>query len=367
MQPPLIEPFERDLSRAHTLPARWYVDSQVFELEQRQIFRRTWQPVGRIAQVSRPGEFFTCEVAREPVVVIRDLQGELRAFLNVCRHRAGAVAEGCGQRKTLQCHYHGWTYGLDGRLLSTPEFEGVQDFDRSAHGLVPVQATAWGPFVFVNLDPSPIPLTTILGAIVQETQPFDLEHLVLCERRDYRVACNWKVYVDNHLEGYHVPTAHPGLYKELDYANYRVETFRYYSAQHAPIRQVGADGGARQYTGAEAGSRALYYWIFPNWMLNIYPDNLSLNVVIPLGVSETLTVFEWYFREPKQPEATSEIERAVAFSDQIQREDIKLCEAVQMRLGSKAYDTGRFSVKRENGVHHFQGLVHEFVSEGVSS
>jgi choline monooxygenase len=358
---PPFEPFETDLSRAHTLPARWYTDPQIFELEQQRIFRTTWQPVGRVAQVYRPGEFFTCAVAGEQLVIVRDLERQLRAFINVCRHRAGAVAEGCGQRKTLQCHYHGWTYGLDGRLLSTPEFEGVRDFERSAYGLVAVRAAVWGPFVFVNFDPNAPSLESVLGAISQETKPFGLNQLDLCERRDYRVRCNWKVYIDNYLEGYHVPIARPGLYKELDYANYRVETFRYYSAQHAPIRPALAGDEARRY--ADTGrSRALYYWVFPNWMVNIYPDNLSLNVVIPLGIGETLTVFEWYFHEPGRSGARAEIDRAVAFSDQIQQEDIKLCEAVQLRLGSRAYDTGRFSVRRENGVHHFQALVHEFVT-----
>jgi choline monooxygenase len=294
------------------------------------------------------------------------------------------VAEGCGNRKSLQCHYHGWTYALDGRLLATPEFDGVEDFDRSGFGLVPVRVAAWGPFVFVNLDDTAPSLESFLGAIPDETRCFAPEKMTWCRRKDYTVACNWKVYVDNYLEGYHVPVAHPGLYRELDYANYRVDTARYYSSQYAPIRPARDTTGSRRYADADGSGRALYYWVFPNWMLNVYsassstapgnggnqldspgavyPDNLSINIIIPLAVDRTLTIFEWYFRDPERPEVREAVERTVAFSDEIQLEDVKLCEEVQVRLGSRSYDRGRYSVRRENGVHHFHGLLHEFLS-----
>jgi choline monooxygenase len=149
--------------------------------------------------------------------------------------------------------------------------------------------------------------------------------------------------------------AHPGLFREVDYPSYQVETFRYYSKQHAPLRPAG--GGLRQY--AEEAGQALYYWIFPNWMLNLYPGNLQVNIVVPLETEKTLTIFEWYFSEGVDSRAT--MERAIAFSDQVQREDMQLCEAVQVRLHSRTYESGRFSVKRENGVHHFQALVCEYL------
>jgi phenylpropionate dioxygenase-like ring-hydroxylating dioxygenase large terminal subunit len=353
-----LPPFEADLSRASTLPSRCYHDREFHQLERERIFARTWQLVGRTEQVRSAGDYFTADVVGIPVVVLRDGQGRLRAFHNVCRHRAGSVAEGCGHRQTLQCSYHGWTYGLDGRLIATPEFEGVQDFDPAAFGLVPVAADSWGPLVFVHLASSPLPLKEALGPIPEKTKPCRLEELQLCERRDYLIACNWKVYVDNYLEGYHLPVAHPGLYKELDYAGYRVETFRYCSLQHSPIRPP-TPGVQRKY---QEEGQALYWWIFPNWMLNIYPDNLSTNVIVPLGPDRTLTIFEWYFPDPDGSETRDAIEKTIAFSDEIQQEDIKICEAVQVRLGTPAYDRGRFSVLRENGVHHFQGLIHEFLN-----
>jgi len=350
----VLPPFEKDLARASTLDARAYTDPEIFALERERIWARTWQPVGRVDQVKAPGDFFTCEVAGEPIVVTRGKDGDLRAFYNVCRHRAGPVAFGAGNKKSLTCRYHGWTYALDGKLVATPEFDGVQGFDKACNGLRAVAVTAWGPFVFVNLDAASPSLESFLGAIPDETAPYDLASMRSVERRDYVINCNWKVYVDNYLEGYHLPVVHPALYRELDYDEYRIETFRWYSAQRAPIRPRNT-AGERQYD--EAGS-ALYYWVFPSWMINIYPDNMSINIVVPLGVDRTLTLFEWFFKDPDGTPREA-MARSLAFSDQIQQEDITICEAVQKRLGSRAYERGRFSVRRENGVHHFQGLVHE--------
>ena len=356
-----------DLSRAATLPSRWYTDPQFLDLEKERIFWKTWQPVGRLDMVLRPGDFFSCEVTGEPLVVTRGLDNQLRAFSNVCRHRAGPVAVGKGNRKSLQCKYHGWTYGLDGRLLNAPEFEGVSDWDRQQVCLPEVKVEAWGPFVFVNLDPETRPLMHYYGEIAEQIKAkgFSIEQMRAFERRDYIVQCNWKVYVDNYLEGYHVPIAHPGLFRELDYDQYKVETFRYYSTQYAPIRPAKAgevQGRDRRYVRTEAEAEALYYWVFPNVMLNIYPDNLSINIILPINHQQTLTIFEWYFMEPGTGEGWESMQQTIAFSDEIQQEDIEICEAVQKGLQSRTYDQGRFSVKRENGVHHFQMLLHEFLT-----
>jgi choline monooxygenase len=355
-----LPPFEKDLARASTLPAWCYTSAEILTLERERIFARTWLPVGRREQLRRPGDFVAADAAGEPIVVVFDRRGELRAFSNVCRHRAGSVAEGCGNRQTLQCSYHGWTYGLDGRLMGTPEFDGVEGFDRERFGLVPLRVAGWGPFVFVNFDEGAPPLESTLGAIVGEAAGRVAEGLRMCERRVYDVACNWKVYVDNYLEGYHVPLAHPGLHRELDYDGYRVETHRFHSRQHAPIRATAGSSRDRVYM--PGSSDALYYWVFPNWMLNVYPDNVSLNVVVPLGPEQTRTIFEWYVPESAGPCVPASITRAIELGEQTQVEDIGLCEAVQVRLHSRTYDRGRFSVLRENGVHHFQRLVHEFLS-----
>ncbi len=354
-----------DLSEAFTLPASWYTDPRMLDLERERIFYKTWQPVGRADQVRRPGDFFTCEVVGQPLVVTRGQDGILRGFYNVCPHRAGPVAVGQGNRKSLQCRYHGWTYALDGRLLNAPEFEGVKNWKKEDVCLHTIQVVEWGPWVFVNLDLSAEPMESIYGPINQEIlrEGFDLSKMSLIERRDYIINCNWKVYVDNYLEGYHLPIAHPGLFRELDYDQYRVETFRYHSSQIAPIRPV-RDGEVRdrRYIRTEAEAKALYYWIFPNVMLNVYLDNTSINIILPLDHERTLTIFEWYFQQPGTGEGWESMQQVIAFSDQIQQEDIEIVENVQKGLKSKAYDQGRFSVLRENGVHHFQTLVHEFLT-----
>ncbi len=355
-----------DLALAKTMPARWYTEPEFLTLEAEKIFYRTWQPVGRLEDVLRAGDFFSCEVLDQPLIVVRNKDGELRAFYNVCPHRAAVVAHGRGNRKSLQCKYHGWTYDLNGRLLRAPEFEGVKDWDAQAVCLQPVLVEAWGPWIFVNLDPSAASMASTYGKIAGEIAAagFNLSQMRLVERRDYVIDCNWKVYVDNYLEGYHLPIAHPGLFREVDYDQYRVDTYRFYSKQHAPIRDVAAgETRDRRYVrSGDAEEDALYYWIFPNVMLNVYLDNTSINIIIPLGHDKTLTRFEWYFEAPGTGEGWESMQQIIAFSDEIQQEDIELCEWVQRGLRSKAYETGRFSVLRENGVHHFQSLVHEFLT-----
>jgi choline monooxygenase len=288
-----IPPFESDFAWASTLPSKLYTNPALFGVERQRIFARSWQPAGCLEQVRNPGDYFTADIAGEPVIVVRDAVGSLRAYFNVCRHRAGAVAEGCGNRKTLRCHCHGWTYGLDGHLLAAPEFAGVERFDRSVHGLVPLRAEASGPFVLVNLDDTAASMSQLLGELPRQVMVEELAGWQLVERREYAVRCNWKVYVDNFLEGYDLPVAHPRLHWELDYANYRVETFRYHSLQYAPLRAARAGSGEALYAGGWANGPVLYAWVCPNWMLNRCPDHLQENFVEPLDVGQTRVIFEW--------------------------------------------------------------------------
>ncbi len=362
--------FTSDLTQAGTLPARWYTDPAFLSLETERIFAKAWQPVGRAEMVLRPGDFFTCELAGEPLVITRDKAGVLRGFINVCRHRAGPVASGQGNRKSLQCRYHGWTYGLDGRLLNAPEFEGVANWTKEDVCLTPVRVAEWGPFIMACLDVDAPPLNNILGDIEQEVaaKQIPMAKMTLIERRDYVIHCNWKVYIDNYLEGYHIPIAHPGLFREIDYDQYRVETFPTYSKQHAPMRpasDVPALDRDRRFLRTEAEEEALYYWVFPNFMLNFYPDNLQINIILPLAHDRTLTIFEWYFEQPGTGGGWESMQNSIAFSDQVQQEDIVICETVQKGLQSRSYDIGRFSVQRENGVHHFHSLVYHTLTQST--
>jgi choline monooxygenase len=343
--------FDSRLEYASTIPSRYYFDDAVLAEEQRNVFAKTWQLAGRAEQVAEPGQFFTATIADEPVLVVRGNDGELRAMSNVCRHRAGPVAKGEGKRPVLQCRYHGWTYGLDGRLLTTPEFDGVQCFAREDVALPRFRAAVWNELVFVAVSDEVPPLAEFLGGMVADVARHDYRGFRLAARKDWELDCNWKVYVDNYLEGYHIPIVHPSLFRELDYARYRTETQRYYSIQHAPLRRT------ERIRAASSDDDVRYFWVYPNLMINVYPDNFSTNLIVPLGPHRTLTIFEWFFRDPDL--VREQIDETVAFSDEIQIEDIEICEAVQRGLRSSTYDSGRYSPARENGVHHFHALYAE--------
>jgi choline monooxygenase len=355
--------FDERIECAETLPARCYSDPAYLAEEQRRIFNRTWQLVGRLDQVREPGTYFTADVGGEPAVIVRGSDGELRGFHNVCRHRAGPVAQGAGRCERFRCGYHGWTYAADGRLIGAPDFDGVEGFHRDEFGLRPIEVQSWEQFLFVKLDTdaNQIGLLDLLEDIPALTRHCRVSEMKFAERRDYVIDCNWKVYVDNYAEGYHVPIIHPSLMRELDFQRYRTITRRYYSLQDAPIKQ--GDNPDQRYSATAEQSEALYFWVFPNLMLNIYPDNLSTNLIVPLGQDKTLTIFEWYFHDAGSPRAKERIKTTVELSDEIQQEDIWICEQVQKRLRSIAYDRGRYSVRRENGVHHFHSLWYEFMRQ----
>ncbi|MEO6259001.1 MAG: SRPBCC family protein, partial [Thermoanaerobaculia bacterium] len=331
-------------------PSSFYLQASVLERERRAVFGSTWQLAGRAEQVATPGQYFTTTVGHEPLLIVRGSDGELRALSNVCRHRAGPVARGEGKRPILQCGYHGWTYSLEGRLLTTPEFEGVHCFDRQEMSLPSFRVESWNGLLFVQLDPAAPSLSEFFGDLSEHLPARDVTGFTVAARKEWELECNWKVYVDNYLEGYHIPIVHPGLFREIDYQNYRTETRAHYSIQHAPLRnpeRIPVDGGDPE---------AQYFWIYPNLMLNVYPDNFSTNLIVPLSPTRTLTIFEWYFRDAQQPQVLKRVEETVAFSDEIQLEDIAICEAVQRGLRSSTYHRGRYSPSRENGVHHFHDL-----------
>ena len=349
---------DSDVARAWTLPSHLYTEPDAFAAEKHRIFARTWQVVGHRDQVANAGDYFTTELVGEPLLIVRGTDGRLSGFYNVCRHRAGPPAEGCGSRKVFRCGYHGWTYGLDGALISATEIEGVEGFRPEDFALAPVQVEEWLNFILVNLDPAAQPLRGSLGDLTQQVERFPITGMKLFERRSYDMNCNWKTYVDNYLEGYHLPSVHPGLNRELDYNAYVVEPHTEYVRQFSPIR--GAQPGditPRRYPEAPEDLTTDYFWIFPNWMLNCYPDNVSLNIVLPLAPERSLAIFEWYL--PAKDHGSPAAKASVEFSDQIQVEDVGICERVQKNLHSRSYSRGRFSVKQEKGVHAFHRMYAE--------
>ncbi len=343
------------LEEADTIPAPWYFDAQIEGAERTQVFGRNWIAVGRVDQVASKGQFFTVEIAGEPLVIVRGADGVLRGFYNVCRHHAAAVANvPCGTVEHLRCPYHGWTYGLDGALKGAPEFAGVCKFDRAANGLVPVRVAMWEQFVFVTLDADAPELREWLGDLPERVAALGLGNLHFFARKVYTLACNWKVYVYNYLDGgYHVPHLHKGLNSVLDYKEYTIENSARYSLQSSPM--VSSQEHA-SFAATRTGDRAYYYWLYPNFMINIYQGVMDTNLVLPLGVDRCQVQFDFYFADVSEGAREGNAE-SVAVSDRIQDEDVDICESVQRGLSSRAYGAGRLSVRREAGEHLFHRLL----------
>lgn len=349
------------LERAETIPSSWYTDARFHTFEQDTVFSRTWQYAGSGAQIPHAGDYLLASVAGNPLLLVRAEEGHVNAFYNVCRHRGGPLAmEECGHVKMLQCKYHGWTYCLDGSLRGVPRFNRTELFDKKDYGLVPVAVRSWQGLLFVNLDENPTELETILAGIPERIAPHRLDSMVFYRRVEYDIACNWKTYVDNYLEGYHLPLVHPELCKVLDYRAYVTETYPHYSLQYSPFRS-----GDNVY--GIADGEAYYYFIFPNIMLNILPGRLQVNCVLPVDHEHCRVLFDYYYDDISSPEAQQRIADDITFSDAVQQEDIEICEYVQRGLRSRGYDRGRFSVECEEGVYHFQCLLKETYKNALAT
>ncbi len=351
------------LEQASTIPASWYVNEGIAELESRSIFGRTWQVVACADQLQQPGRFVTTEIAGEPLVVVRGDDNQLRAFYNVCRHHAAAVVtEEEGTASTLRCPYHGWSYGLDGSLKGAPEFEGVCAFDRSRNGLVPVMVDTWEHFVFATLDPKATPLTGFLGKLATRVAPLNLGSLKFFERRSYTLNCNWKVFVDNYLDGgYHVPHLHKALNSVLEYKQYTIETEDCYCLQSSPLASSGVDAAT---AATRIGERAWYFWQYPNFMINLYQGYMDTNLVVPDGVNRCTVIFDFYVDDVSES-AAERNRQSIAVGERVNDEDVGICESVQRGLHSRAYGAGRLSVRREAGEHLFHRLLAAHLKAGL--
>ena len=327
------------MNLTETLPSDWYVDPSHLEGELERVFDRSWQYAGPAELVAEPGTYLTTRAGRVPIVVTRDSEGGLNAFVNVCRHRGAEVARGRnGKRKSLQCHYHAWTYGLDGRLRAAPQTSGL---DLSDVALPRAGVGLWGPFVFVNPDPDAAPLEEALGELPAITAGANVPLDAIRPRRSssYEIEANWKLVVDNYLECYHCPVAHPGFSKAFDVDDYTLTEYPTFSVQRTPGREAG---------------EGLYAFLWPNFTLNVYTRNVSVNLFVPLTAGRTLALFEYYLADEVSDDEADEF---VAFVDQVQREDTELCESAQRGLRSGRLERGLLVPGREDGLRHFQRLV----------
>jgi choline monooxygenase len=342
------------LAHATALPARFYVDPSLPALERRAVFDRSWQLIAHVCQLQAPGDHVVADLAGLPVLAVRGADGEIRVFHNVCRHRAGPIAQCDGlAAKLLRCRYHGWTYTLDGQLKSAPEMSTAPDFDISDIRLPQLQVRIWQGLVFAAADAAPMDFDALVAGIDAriDTQR-GLERYGHHQRVGYDIACNWKVYVDNYLEGYHLPHVHPELNRMLDYRSYVTEIAQWHSLQWSPLESSDALYG---------NGDALYYWLWPNTMLNILPGRLQTNRIVPLAVDRCRVEFDFYYASEQSRddsgEARAKREADLAFSDVVQREDLDICEDVQRGLASGSYIAGRLNPLRESAVHHFQELL----------
>jgi len=340
------------LQSAVALQAPLYTDANVSSIEHSAVFARSWQLVAHAAQLAGTGDHVVADIAGVPLVLVRGDDGILRALHNVCRHRAGPLATCDGRgAKALRCKYHGWTYSLDGRLRSASEMGDAHDFDPGAIALPQAQVAEWQGLVFVALGDVP-PLTEVFAGIDTRTAAHRLDTFRFDRRTSYEVACNWKAYVDNYLEGYHVPHIHPELNRMLDYRSYTTELAPWYSLQHSPLESADALYG---------NGEALYYFIWPNTMLNILPGRLQTNRVVPLAPGRCRVEFDYFYTAGADDAAKRAQDEA--FSDKVQHEDIDICERVQRGLASGSYLAGRLNPKRETGVHHFHELYRRALRE----
>ena len=340
-----------------TIPWSWYSDPAVLQLERHRIFRRTWQYVGRGDQVAEPGSFCTSDAGGVPVVVVRDRDGVLRAFLNVCRHRGSLVCEGEGRRETLQCPYHAWTYGLDGTLRSAPRADReLVAPDRDALGLVRLPVDTWGPFVFVNPDPDGAPLADTLGELPELVAGagFDVDRLRFHHRSHSEYEANWKVCAENFLECYHCQVAHPSFSKVVDVSEdaYRLEESPWFSSQYGPVKARWQ--GAFDPRGEVA--RGQFHFLWPNLTINVMPGhaNLSLGPILPLAPERTSRFLD-YFVGPDVDEAWTQ--EMLEFDAQVGAEDTVLVERVQKGMRAGALDHGHLLVESERLIAHFQRLL----------
>jgi len=323
-----------------TLPYSWYSSEEVLRLERERIFARSWQYAGRADEVAAPGSFLAADAGGVPVLVTRDAHATLRAFLNVCRHRGTILADGSGRRETIQCPYHAWTYDLDGSLRAAPRSDELDTTDVS---LVPAAVDTWGPFLFVNPDAAAPSLDETLGEL---PELLDLDGLEFHSRVRFDVEANWKVSVENFLECYHCPTAHPAFAAEVDVRpeRYVLEEHPSFLAQHCIAKATNEHGQ--------------FHLVFPNTGINVFPGppNLSIGPITPDG-SERTTRFLDYFFATDADEAW--IEAFLAFDDQIGREDTALVERVHRGMRGAAVDRGMLLPRSERLIAAFQAWVAE--------
>ncbi|MGH7179144.1 MAG: aromatic ring-hydroxylating oxygenase subunit alpha [Tepidisphaeraceae bacterium] len=357
-----------DIRRAHTPPAVFYTDPTVFEQLKRTAFTRSWQFVADADVIKSPGSVYPCLLLdgciEEPILLTRDFDDHIHCVANVCTHRGNLVCEGAGTERSLRCRYHGRRFELSGKFVSMPEFEGVVNFPTAADDLPTVRMSRWTRLLFASLNPAH-PLERVFDPMIQRVGWLPLGQFQPnpSQNREYVVRANWALYLDNYLEGFHIPYIHASLNDQLDYDNYSVELL-----EHGVLQVGVADESGAAFelpdSSPDRGRRigAYYFWFFPNLMFNFYPWGLSINIVRPIAVDLTRVSFISYVWKPHLVD-----HGAGAGLDRVEREDEAVVEATHRGLKSSLYTRGRYSAARETGTHHFHRLALAALTGGDAS
>ncbi len=353
---------DADITAASTLHSAFYRDEAAWHLARERVFARSWQWLGDLADVAAPNSLAPRELLpgliAEPVLLSRDAAGTLRCLSNVCTHRGNLLVHEACRASQIRCGYHSRRFDLSGRMTFMPEFEQAKEFPSPSDDLPQLPLGTWAGHAFAGLDPA-APLQAFLGDMMARMQwmPVEAFRHEAQRDRDYVVNAHWALYVENYLEGFHIPFVHAGLNDVVDYGSYASELFRYSNLQVA-LAKPGEAAFEPPETSADHGRRiaAHYWWVFPNLMLNFYPWGLSVNRVEPEAIDRTRIVFRSYVFDVDKLDSG-----AGAGLDRVEMEDEAIVEAVQRGVRSRFYRGGRFSPTRERGVHHFQRLLCEFM------
>ena len=342
-------------------PAHWYTDEGFYKKEIDHIFKKTWQPVARKSQLQVANSYIAGVTVGIPWVITRAEDGVLRAFYNVCSHKGREVVRGNGVAKNceLTCGYHAWKFKLEGELKSAPQIAGIKNFDRKTMGLVSLNVCEWGNWIFINGDMDAAPFINQISELNQQLESRQFTKLSFHSQKSWIIDCNWKVYIDNYLDGgYHIPFMHPSLNEQLNMDSYRTILFDRYSVQTSGANRANDVAGLSYDHKQRIGEGSIYAWVYPNFMINLYGNCLDTNYVVPKGVDQCEVFYEFYFLETEGAEAQNFIKTSIEQSDLTQKEDIEICESVQVGLNSGVYRPGRYAPQVEMGEYHFHQLLH---------
>lgn len=352
---------------ARTLPARFYVDHACFMREVEALFRQMWVCAGRLEEIERPGQFVLRDLAGDSIIVTRTATGDVRAFHNVCRHRGTRLCTDAAGTfaGSIQCPYHAWTYGLDGRLLGAPHMDEVPHFRKEDYPLHAVNADTWDGHVFLNVAQSPAPLRSQLADLPDKFRAWRMQDLRLGHRIVYDVRANWKLIIQNYNECLHCPNLHPALNKLSHYLSGENEPLNAtYMGGRMDLRPgvdtLSMDGSCPRERlpglSTEDRRRVYYYAIFPNMLLSLHPDYMMVHTLWPIAPDRTINVCEWHFQPSELAKPGFNAADAIDFWDLTNRQDWHVCELSQAGIASRAYTPGPYS-NREDLLFAFDRMI----------